>query len=219
MNIEDCDNSLVRQGVAFLPWIGRKYGLGYCNRRLLILGESHYDEWEGERHILRRDFTRKCVEEIIDRIDGSRFWKYIEQALLNEIRSDGWCQSGGMPLWERVAFYNFVQESVPGGPRKSPQRNAFQKSRQPFRAVLEQLRPDRVIVCGKRLWKEMEEVTEDSDYLHDDIQAYRLKDGTKVWCLATVHPCSGRYSWKRVHGLAMVFLDEPKNAAELIKIV
>lgn len=215
-NTEDRDEHLARQGVNFLPWIGKKYERGFGNRRLLILGESHYDKWEDKTHVLGKEFTRTCIGEVIDRKSGSPFWKNIEQALLNEARSDGWCRSGGMPLWEKVAFYNFVQEAVRGGPRDRPQWSLFQKSHAPFRAVLEQLRPDRVIVCGKGLWENMEEITDDNDYLHDDVQAYRLRDGTKVWCLATVHPCSGRYSWKLVHRLVTEFLNQPENVARLL---
>jgi hypothetical protein len=216
VNTDDCDNYLVQQGVRFLPWIGRKYEQGFSNQRLLILGESHYDKWNGERHVLNKNITRQCIQEVVDRKDCSDFWKYIEQALLNEVRSDGWCLSGGMPFWGKVAFYNFVQEAIPGGPREAPpQKSLFQKSHAPFRIVLEQLRPDRVIVCGKRLWRNMEN-RYDNDCYHNDVQAYRLIDGTKVWCLATVHPSSGRYSWKRVHCLVMKFLDQPESAAELL---
>jgi hypothetical protein len=62
----------------------------------------------------------------------------------------------------------------------------------------------------------MEEITSEEDYPHDDVQAYRLADGTKVWCLATVHPSSGRYSWSRLHRIVMAFLNDPQNAVELL---
>ncbi len=214
LNTEGCDNFLVQQGVNFLPWIGKKYEQGFCDRRLLVLGESHYDEWGGEKHLLGKSFTRECVEKVINRNDCSGFWKYLEQALLDEVRSDGWCRSGGMPLWGKVAFYNFVQEAVSGGARKIPGRSAFQKSHAPFRIVLERLRPERVIVCGKRLWSNIEN-RDENNYCHNDVQAYRLRDKTKVWCLATVHPSSGSYSWKRVHRLIMRFLDQPESVAAL----
>ncbi len=217
LDIEDCDKFLVQQGVQFLPWIGEKYKQGFCSRRFLVLGESHYDEWEGQKHCLDHSFTRECVDKVVRREDCSSFWKYIEQALVNEARSVGWCPSGGMPLWEKLAFYNFVQEPLPGGPRGViPQRGLFQKSHAPFRIVLEQLRPDRVIVCGKRLWRNMED--RDDNDCHDNVQAYRLRDGSQVWCLATAHPSSGSYSWKRVHRLIMEFLDRPEAASELIVI-
>jgi hypothetical protein len=58
----------------------------------------------------------------------------------------------------------------------------------------------------------MEEIDNNNDYLHDDVQAYRLQDGTRVWCLATVHPSSGRYSWERLHPVIMDFLDAPEKA-------
>lgn len=211
------DRFLLEHGVVFLPWIGKNYEQGFNDRRLLVLGESHYDEWEGEKHPLGNEITRECIQEVIDRVNGAGFWKYLEQALLNETRKNGWVPSGGSPLWDKLSFYNFVQSPVPGGPRVRPDWKAFEESRKPFRAVLEQLRPDRVLVCGKGLWERMEEVTQKEDYLHDDVQAYHLADGTKVWCLATVHPSSGRFSWSRLHPLIVAFLNEPQKAAGMLR--
>lgn len=213
METQDIDNILVEQGVRFLPWIGNRYQDGFNGRRLLVLGESHYDEWEGDKHVLASDFTRSCVLEAINRVNGAQFWKYIEQVLLNEYRIDGWAPGGGSQLWEALAFYNFVQSPISGGPRSRPGWKQFDESRRPFRAVLEALRPERVLVCGKGLWEGMETVTIKEDYLHDDLQAYRLEDGTKVWCFATVHPSSGRYSWTRLYPLIKNFIEEPEKFA------
>jgi hypothetical protein len=215
MGNEDSGRRLLAQGVFFLPWIGKEYKKGFRDRPLLVLGESHYDEWDGETHILGNNFTRECVEAVCDRTDSARFWKMLEQALLNECRVDGWAPHGGTPLWDHLAFYNFVQSPVSGGPRSRPSKEAFEKSRKPFRAVIEQLRPDRVLVCGKILWRQMEEIPQGEDHLHADIRAYRLADGTKVWCLATVHP-SGGYSWSSWHEIIMAFLREPGEAAGLL---
>jgi hypothetical protein len=212
------DQFLLAHGVVFLPWIGNEYRGGFNGRRLLVLGESHYDEWEGEQHQLDNDSTRECIREVIDRDTGSAaFWKYLEQVLLNERRTDGWAPSGGKSLWNKLAFYNFVQSAVSGGPRIRPEWKLFEASRKPFRVVLEILRPERVLVCGKGLWERMEEITEEGDYLHDDVQAYRLTDGTKVWCLATVHPSSGRYSWSRLHRLITAFFNDPQEAVDTLR--
>ena len=158
MTTDSRDQYLLDHGVVFLPWIGKNYEQGLNDRRLLVLGESHYDEWEGEKHTLGREFTRECIQEVVNRVNGAGFWKYVEQALLNEQRENGWAPSGGSRLWERLSFYNFFQASVPGGPRARPDWNLIPESRKPFRVVLEQLRPDRVLVCGKGLWESMEEI-------------------------------------------------------------
>ena len=218
MRSEAADQLLLTHGIFFLPWIGKNYLHGFHGRRLLVLGESHYDKWEGLTHQLGNEFTRECIQEVVDRESDAEYWKYIEQALLNETREKGWAPNGGNPLWGTLSFYNFLQSPVSGGPRSSlPKWSLIEESRKPFRAVLERLRPDRVLVCSKRLWGAWMEIRQKEDYLHDNIQAYRLADGTQVWCLATDHPSSGRYSWKRLHPLIMTFLDEPQRAAKVLQ--
>ena len=142
---------------------------------------------------------------------GARFWKNIEQALLNERREAGWCPGGGLALWNQLAFYNFVQFPLEKS-RQSPTEQQFNDSVPGFGSALETLRPERVLICGKRLWQQMDFTQVE---LNDSVQAYRLSDGFLVWCLAIVHPSSGRFSWGHAHGLITTFLNEPKDAATL----
>ena len=79
------------EGFRFSPWVGEKYYLGFHGRRFLILGESHYTDWDdGDgrvKHELGTEFTKECVTEVKERTPGSaEFWKYIEQLLLNKRR-------------------------------------------------------------------------------------------------------------------------------------
>lgn len=209
------DEELLADGITFLPWVGENYELGFNGRRFLVLGESHYDNWAGEQHPLPNTFTRECIEEVIARKGGANFWRTLEQALLNQIRQNGWVE-GGDKLWPQLSFYNFVQAPVIGGARVQPENLVFEDSHKPFRQVLECLRPDRVLVCGKRLWNRMPNIPAE-DCLHDDVQAYRLDDGTQVWCLATVHPSSGRFGWRELHPLIMAFLADPRTAAGMLR--
>jgi hypothetical protein len=219
---ETQDSNLLENGVAFLPWVGKDYTAGFRKQRLLVLGESHYDTWkdttadvEPVEHTLDRFFTRECVQDVIERVSVSdtQFWKFIEQALLNEYRENGWAPNGGFKLWDQFAFYNFVQFPISGAARVRPRDFEFEQSRRQFRAVIEQLRPTRILVCGKTLWDHMEEINKDECWLSDDIQAYTLLYGSKVWCYATVHPSSGGYSWETLHPKIMEFLDDPHKAA------
>lgn len=204
------EESLLANGVNFLPWVGNDYKCGFSNKRLLLLGESHYNAWDEQEHQLGSAFTRECVKAVVSRdANSSNFWRYLEQALLGEERDNGWAASGGSAFWNKLAFYNFIQSPISGGPRCRPSWDMFRASHRAFRAVLEAIRPERVLVCGKGLWEGMEEVAADEDYASDDVQAYRLNDGTRVWCLATVHPSSGRYSWRRIHDKVVAFIDDP----------
>jgi hypothetical protein len=208
------DDVLRSNGIYFLPWIGDNYKQGFCGRSFLVLGESHYSCWDGSEHDLQATFTRECVHDAANQRPGARFWKNTEQALLNERRQGGRCPSGGFALWNRFAFYNFVQSPVSGGPRSIPTVQQFDDSLAAFATVLGTLRPERVLVCGKRLWKQMDRTTLQ---LHDYVQAYELSNGSPVWCLAIDHPSSGRFSWSEAHQLIRIFLDEPRDAATLLQ--
>lgn len=212
--IKGYDDLLRSHGVYFLPWIGDKYERGFCGRKFLLLGESHYSQWDGVDHVLKPTFTRECVGEVRGREPGARFWRNIEQALLNEHREDGWCPGGGPRLWDRFAFYNYVQTSVAGGPRVSPSQQQFIESLSPFLGLIEILQPQRVLVCGKRLWRDMGPTKLQP---HKDVQAYELSDGAFVWCLAINHPSCGGFSWSQTHQVIKAFLRDPSEAASVLK--
>jgi hypothetical protein len=222
------DEQLLKKEVFFLPWIGDSYTKGFKGRKLLILGESHYTKWkEGKvgqaaTHVLDNEFTRDCIKETINRDDHSntRLWKNIEKSLLNQSgvpwkgSEENWTMDGGRPFWERLAFYNFVQSPVEAGSRQAPIKEQFQKSFQPFRAVLDALAPERVWVCGKRLWNHM---NPEDVRIHKFVYAYRSADGNLSWCLATDHPAAPTFSWRREHPRLMAFLEDPKKAEELLE--
>ena len=80
--------------VYFRPWIGAEYeGEGLWGRRVLIAGESHYDEWsdppiEGlppplvTKHELSQTFTEECIREVANGERGvARFWNWSKTSL------------------------------------------------------------------------------------------------------------------------------------------
>lgn len=222
LEIVRIDSQLSNCGVQFLPWIGKKYQRGYKQRRLLILGESHYSKWHDKgvlkNHRLSPTFTRQCVEEVKQRYEGpAPFWPYIEQALLQKVRVGGWAP-GGDKIWDQIAFYNFVQTPV-DIPNTSPSRKQFHDSHPAFKAVIEALRPQRVIVCGSRLWKGMPATAHDNGkldlFLRTDIQGYRLDDGTPIWCLVINHP-SRAFRWSKWHYAISAFLSKPEKAVPIL---
>jgi hypothetical protein len=94
-----------------------------------------------------------------------------------------------------------------------PTRAAFVASRDPLRAVLEDLRPERIWVAGKGVWDGIWPIDRE-DVLHADVQALRLKDGTRVWTLATKHP--RLFNWRTAYPLLMAFLCDPQKAAVML---
>jgi hypothetical protein len=155
----------------------------------------------------------------VKRIVGAPLWPNIEQALLNKERVDGWAP-GGAEIWAHLAFYNFVQSPVHDANTR-PTRKQFVESESSFKAVIEALRPERTIICGRsRLWPNMPPTPHDLGERHDfflrsDLQAYCLDDGTPVWCIAIGHPSRG-FSWRRWHKVIVAFLKDPAKAVPLL---
>jgi hypothetical protein len=81
---EQRDADLVAKGIRFLPWVGEAYEKGFRGAKLLVLGESHYHTWNGEKHDLDSDITRTCVRLVVKRCKCAPFFPNIEQCLLNE---------------------------------------------------------------------------------------------------------------------------------------
>jgi hypothetical protein len=72
--------------MTFRPWIGSEYGTGgFRGKRVLILGESHY-EWAGWSQAVDRieDVTNFCVREQLDGRETKAFWTNIVIAFLNQ---------------------------------------------------------------------------------------------------------------------------------------
>ena len=132
-------------GVSFHPWVGSRYGRqSRFGVRLLLLGESHYDE---DPEFSDCGFTQEIVHEWgQNRL--ARFFTVSAKVLLgrrvcisNEERSE---------IWEHTAFYNFVQSVVPG-PGTPPTFRQWCEAQTPFETVLQSLKPDAVLMLGKRL--------------------------------------------------------------------
>ena len=208
---------LLQAGVRFLPWIGNQYREGFNGHRFMILGESFYSYWDDNNHEIPNNFAILCIQEVIERGDCANFWKTVEQAIVNEIRINGFTPNGGENLWNRLAFYNFVQCEINGGARLRPSIKDFRNSYDVFTKVLSYLEPSRVWICGHILWDTIKKIENEknipNDCIHDRIKAYHLNNGTEVWCLRTVHPSSGSFSWRREHPVIMSFLDDPQQAA------
>lgn len=103
-------------------------------------------------------------------------------------------------IWNSVAFYNYVQKSLDGS-RKSPEWVDFCNSKDAFFEVLENLRPDLIIVWGvTRMWNNMPSAGWDEGEAMV-IDGYEIKNGWytlgnrhRVRAIWVYHPSAG-YSW------------------------
>ncbi|WP_157580157.1 hypothetical protein [Rudanella lutea] len=128
--------------INFEPFVGKDY---YSQSpKILVLGESHY-AGEGDQ---QSDFTQKIVQENAQRQNGQshRFFTLIAKSIDKQLDN-----LTAPSLWDRVAFYNYVQVIVGARPGIRPTNTMFANSDQAYRAVLERLKPDLVVVVGRRL--------------------------------------------------------------------
>lgn len=130
----------------FEPWIGEKYrSEGLRGVRVLALGESHYAEPGLSRPTFTSEIVRECVFEgraayftkVAKMLTGRGAGAYLEDDALRD-------------TWNRIAFYNYVQQMLPG-PRVGPSVNMWMEAQQLFPRVVDLLQPQLIVVMGKRL--------------------------------------------------------------------
>lgn len=179
----------------FLPYRGASYGEPRTDRpsRILVLGESHYAPpgaaWADDPR-----FTQDVVERwALARRD--RFFTVVAKLLLDLPAGVHLSDDARRGVWSSVAFYNYVQQAVAGGPRDRPTAEAWRAARAPFRVVLAELRPDVVLVLGKTLWYQIEgfEPVEGAP----DLRWLRVAEDRRALATMVNHPSSPGFQLDR----------------------
>jgi len=176
----------------FKPWIGSEYE----STRLLILGESAYSWWEGDelRNPSLEHSTEMVKWAVENRLEDNRFFGMVSRALARTQNPNRKCLE---TLWNRVAFTNYVSQTVGEGARNPPTPAMWEAAKREFLPGLSRLFdpiPRRVLVLGKTLWDKMPENTD--VFLTDDVQGYQIGNQL-VLCWATYHPAGG-LSWRQL---------------------
>ena len=120
----------------WMPWVGKDYN----QHRVLILGESCYDDgddWMENNPNVPRDIVSKVGYSIVD---DRRFFREVENSIM--------CRTGCRPkkratLWDSVAFMNLVQRLLPSSSHR-PTDKDFETGWVNFLEVAKILKP---IVC------------------------------------------------------------------------
>jgi hypothetical protein len=176
----------------FKPWKGKNYRA----TKFLILSESAYS-WpseDGKVHTPRRSHPKDSV-----------LWSFEASGKVPQYFTRmSWALCGTKTptprqrkeAWNDYAFTIFVQRSVGLSAASKHTRKQFEDAGPHFLALIEKIRPLKVIVTGKDLWNGMP----DTAVTRRGRGAYRLSDGTLVWCLAVPHPANRTegFNWKRV---------------------
>lgn len=175
--------------VSFKPWIGSNYRDARFGKRVMILGESHYQKKDNGP---ASDFTRMHIREQMTGERRGAFWTRIVSAFIGHRPK----LEEKKHFWRSVAFYNYIQQSVGKDPRIAPSGEMWAASEKGFRKVLNRHTPQVLIVLGYRLWRNLPELDGLADEPIDcDEQPqtwrYPLENGGYCLAYAIKHPSSG----------------------------
>ena len=176
----------------FKPWYGQKFD----TTKLLILSESAYNwpDRQGRVHKPQRSHPKDSVLwSFEDFGKRPRYFTSMHKALYGSQNPTG---EEARKAWNEYAYTIYVQGTVGLRAGSRPTSKQFKNAGPNFLALLERIRPLKVIVTGTTLWEKMPDT-----FAHRrGLEAYRLSDGTLVWCLAVPHPANRTvgFNWKRV---------------------
>lgn len=123
--------------------------LGLDGRRLLILGESHYESTLGEVSTNAQcKLTWDVIERAIRGDAGYSFYSKVESAVLGRALNS---PAPSLDFWKRVAFYNFVPRLLETSGER-PSRLDLQNGATLFFELLRLIKPNAVLVTGVTVW-------------------------------------------------------------------
>lgn len=176
----------------FQEWVGENYE----GERTLLLSESAYDWLDdlGDPCTPQPNHPSLSIEYNITHFGHARYFQLINQSLCRCVAPT---EEAMRREWAKLAYSIYVQGSVGFGAGTRPCLDSWKEAGSHFHRLIEKLRPRKVILTGKDMWARMPECC---CRLLDDIQAYRLADGSLVWCLALPHPANRieGFSWERI---------------------
>jgi hypothetical protein len=123
--------------LTFGPWIGSNYQTS-PHGRLLLIGESHYLDNENVTDTL----TSEVIQKFVNGDYSINFYK--NMGLLFNPQNP-------KELWQNVAFANAIQNGLPDS-TSQPEKEDIATVVPAFWILLDLLKPEKVLVCSKRMW-------------------------------------------------------------------
>jgi hypothetical protein len=145
-----------------------RIGANYPASRLLILGESVYS-WEENGEIMHPDleYSTGSVDWAIESWGREKVPSFMECMTRALARKYDPNEHERHDAWASCAFTNYANETVGYGAGTRPTREMWERAKKPFLALLEELKPLRIVVTGKEMWRNMPDT---SVHLCDDIK-------------------------------------------------
>ena len=141
------------QKSVFKPWVGEKYNEeGLYGVKILFLGESHYGTKGNEKPETTINVVKRlalCEERC------HRFFTTTAKLALLKNSKNSITKKERKELWNKVAFYNYIQEFVANKARVRPSDEMWSFSEKAFLDVIEELQPQLIVVLGKELGRKL----------------------------------------------------------------
>lgn len=181
--------------IHFMYWEGNDFNSdnGCFDKKILVLGESHHGKDLGQT------MTQDIMYDHAYSNIPIKAYTTFERALVGHSTN----KDERRIIWNSVAFYNYVQSCVPT-PRESPRKGQFDESEAAFFEVLKELKPDIILVWGRRLWEALPytnfKASKDCEYkgFRYRCGTYMTDSGLIIPCYEMEHPSSG-FSWSWWH--------------------
>jgi hypothetical protein len=203
------------KNVFFKPYVGKNYSeKGYLGKKLLILGESHYCSGiqdkdcqcgKAEKCLQSpecEDFTNEVLNRFLDYKKGlceSETWMTTFTRFTNIFLGEQVSNEKLLEFWDNLMFYNYVQKAMIGS-RTSPQEQDFEVSENAFFEILEEYKPDLIIVWGARLEERLPQkhkTLSDFEILNEAGHKFHYYEvvGKRIPAYAIYHPSSSSFSY------------------------
>lgn len=128
-------------GLTWEPLIGENF-MNSDTCRILLIGESHYQNDATAEEIYDPNFTKYVVNRAArGELKHSAFYSNTELALI------GSANYNSQKFWENIAFYNFIQRPMSNS-KDRPNEKDFQKAAEVFYQVMDELQPTICIFLG-----------------------------------------------------------------------
>ncbi len=131
--------------LTWYPWVGDDYLQSPDNAKLLVVGESHYNNKSNQDSNINSTnecFTRKVIKKyVFSDNDSNRTFDTLKKNLCKNP------QISAKNLWPKIAFYNFIQDQM-HGLKKRPQAYQFLSSWKTFAKIVNILKPSACLFIG-----------------------------------------------------------------------
>lgn len=182
------------ESLKWFPWIGNKYD----KTKLLIIGESHYEDgdfWQ----LGNKETTRMITQKRIDDVNGKwTLHRNVEKTILN--RTDISLDQR-QELWNSVAYWNLVQRLLDSRNQADrPNDNDFDLGWKLFFDIYEILQPKFCLVLGKAPYGRL------GNYLTNSQNEWKIKN-------SDLFPNEKIFKLDNgIKGMTLIFINHPSGS-------